>query len=61
MSDIRLLRPEELPLCQRLESDRDWSTDEAKWRLMFEAGEVYAVDAADGDGLAGCVVVTRLR
>ncbi|MDP4502654.1 GNAT family N-acetyltransferase [Nonomuraea turcica] len=59
MSDIRLLGPEELPLCQRLESDREWSTDEAKWRLMFETGEVYAVDAADGDGLAGCVVVTR--
>ncbi|WP_327583505.1 GNAT family N-acetyltransferase [Nonomuraea sp. NBC_00507] len=59
MSGIRLLGPEELPLCQRLESDREWSTDEAKWRLMFETGEVYAVDAADGDGLAGCVVVTR--
>ncbi|MEV0616244.1 GNAT family N-acetyltransferase [Nonomuraea sp. NPDC050404] len=59
MSDIRLLGPEELPLCRRLESDREWSTDEAKWRLMFEAGEVYAVDADDGDGLAGCVVVTR--
>ncbi|MGP3936330.1 GNAT family N-acetyltransferase [Nonomuraea sp. KM88] len=59
MSDIRLLGPEHLPLCRRLEGDRDWSTDEAKWRLMFEAGEVYGVDAADGDGLAGCVVVTR--
>ncbi|HLU73457.1 MAG TPA: GNAT family N-acetyltransferase [Nonomuraea sp.] len=58
MSDIRLLGPEDLPLCKRLESDRGWATDEAKWRLMFEAGEVYAVDAADGDGLAGCVVVT---
>ncbi|MCK2218268.1 GNAT family N-acetyltransferase [Actinomadura sp. ATCC 31491] len=59
MNDIRLLGPEDLPLCRRLESDREWSTDEAKWRLMFEAGEVYAVDAPDGDGLAGCVVVTR--
>ncbi|MEV4286098.1 GNAT family N-acetyltransferase [Nonomuraea bangladeshensis] len=59
MTDIRLLGPAELPLCQRLESDREWSTDEAKWRLMFEVGEVYAIDAADGDGLAGCVVVTR--
>ncbi|MET8866106.1 GNAT family N-acetyltransferase [Nonomuraea sp. NPDC004580] len=58
MSDIRLLGPEDLPLCQRLERDRGWSTDEAKWRLMFEVGEVHAVDAADGDGLAGCVVVT---
>ncbi|NJP96991.1 GNAT family N-acetyltransferase [Nonomuraea sp. FMUSA5-5] len=59
MSDIRLLGPEDLPLCRRLESDRGWSTDEAKWRLMFEVGEVHAIDAADGDGLAGCVVVTR--
>ncbi|TYB71002.1 GNAT family N-acetyltransferase [Nonomuraea sp. PA05] len=59
MSDIRRLGLDELPLCQQLENDREWSTDEAKWRLMFEAGEVYAIDAADGDGLAGCVVVTR--
>ncbi|MEV4222262.1 GNAT family N-acetyltransferase [Nonomuraea sp. NPDC049725] len=58
MSDIRRLGPEDLPLCRRLEADRGWATDEAKWRLMFEAGEVYAVDAADGDGLAGCVVVS---
>ncbi|WP_043615950.1 GNAT family N-acetyltransferase [Nonomuraea candida] len=57
--EIRLLGTEELPLCRRLEGDRGWSTDEAKWRLMFEAGEVYAVDAPDGDGLAGCVVLTR--
>ncbi|WP_157247269.1 GNAT family N-acetyltransferase [Nonomuraea typhae] len=58
MHDIRLLRPEELPLCLQLESDREWSTDPAKWQLMFETGEVYALDAPDGDGLAGCVVLT---
>ncbi|MFI6503623.1 GNAT family N-acetyltransferase [Nonomuraea typhae] len=55
---IRLLGPEELPLCRQLESDREWSTDAAKWQLMFETGEVYALDAPDGDGLAGCVVLT---
>lgn len=59
MTEIRLLGAEELPACLALERDRDWGTDVAKWRLMFETGDVYAVDAPDGDGLAGCVVVTR--
>lgn len=58
MTNIRLLSPVELPLCLQLEHDREWATDEAKWRLMFEVGEVYGLAAPDGDGLAGCVVVS---
>ncbi|MFI6318203.1 GNAT family N-acetyltransferase [Nonomuraea sp. NPDC050556] len=55
---IRRLGPDELPACQKLEQDRDWGTDAAKWQLMFDAGEVYGVDAPDGDGLAACVVLS---
>lgn len=58
MIDVRQLSVADLPKCKQLEDDRSWDTDEAKWRLMFEAGRVYAIDAADGDGLAGCVVLT---
>ncbi|WP_327089143.1 GNAT family N-acetyltransferase [Nonomuraea sp. NBC_01738] len=49
---------DQLPLCLQLEDDRGWGTDQAKWRLMFEVGEVYGLAADDGDGLAGCVVRT---
>ncbi|MFI6479417.1 GNAT family N-acetyltransferase [Nonomuraea sp. NPDC050663] len=59
MTAIRRLDPSELPACKRLEEDRGWDTDPAKWRLMFAHGEVHAIDADDGDGLAGCVVLTH--
>lgn len=59
MKDPYQLSVADLSKCKQLEHDRDWNTDEAKWQLMFETGEVYGIDAPDGDGLAGCVVLTR--
>ncbi|HEY7276845.1 MAG TPA: GNAT family N-acetyltransferase, partial [Trebonia sp.] len=39
--------------------DREWSPEEAKWSLLLAASEVFGVDAPDGRGLAGAVVLTR--
>lgn len=55
---IRRLRVEDLPSCLRLAEDRSWPSEELKWRLLFEIGEVYGIDDPDG-GLAGVVVSTR--
>jgi GNAT superfamily N-acetyltransferase len=55
---IRSLTLEDLPSCIRLAESRDWGPEQHKWRLLFEIGEVYGVDAPEG-GLAGTVVSTR--
>ncbi len=39
--------------------DRGWSPERAKWALLLAASEVFGVDAPDGRGLAGAVVLTR--
>jgi GNAT superfamily N-acetyltransferase len=56
---IRRLGPDDLKRCAALSVDRGWSPEQAKWSLLLAASEVFGVDAPDGRGLAGAVVLTR--
>jgi GNAT superfamily N-acetyltransferase len=56
---IRLLGPGDLTACAALSVDRGWSPEKAKWSLLLAAAEPFGVDAPDGRGLAGAVVLTR--
>jgi GNAT superfamily N-acetyltransferase len=57
--DIRRLGADDLRACAALAVDRGWWPERAKWLLLLEASEAYGVDASDGRGLAGSVVLTR--
>lgn len=48
---IRRLDLADLPACMALAADRDWQPEEGNWRLLFEVGAVYGIDAPGG-GLA---------
>jgi GNAT superfamily N-acetyltransferase len=56
---VRRLGPDDLERCAALSVDREWSPERAKWALLLSACEVFGVDAPDGAGLAGAVVLTR--
>jgi Acetyltransferase (GNAT) domain len=56
---IRRLEPGDLKRCVALSVDRGWSPERAKWSLLLAASEAFGVDASDGRGLAGAVVLTR--
>jgi GNAT superfamily N-acetyltransferase len=56
---IRRLSRGDLKRCVALSVDRGWSPERAKWSLLLAACEVFGVDAPDGRGLAGAVVLTR--
>ena len=56
---IRRLEPGDLKRCVALSIDRGWSPERSKWSLLLEASEAFGVDAPDGRGLAGAVVLTR--
>ena len=56
---IRRLGPGDLKQCVALSVDRGWSPERAKWSLLLGACETFGVDAPDGRGLAGAVVLTR--
>jgi len=56
---IRRLGADDLRDCAALAVDRGWWPERAKWSLMLAASEAYGVDAPDGQGLAGTVVLTR--
>ena len=56
---IRLLGPADLGRCVALSIDRGWLPEKAKWSLLLAASEVFGMDAPDGRGLAGAVVLTR--
>ncbi|GAB3156670.1 GNAT family N-acetyltransferase [Microbispora hainanensis] len=56
---VRRLGLADLPHCLDLAHDRSWPREERKWRLLLENGEGFGVDAPDGRGLAGTVVLTR--
>jgi GNAT superfamily N-acetyltransferase len=56
---IRRLGPADLKRCVALSVDRGWSPERAKWSLLLAACEVFGIDAPDGNGLAGAVVLTR--
>jgi GNAT superfamily N-acetyltransferase len=55
----RRLEPGDLKRCVALSVDRGWSPERSKWSLLLAASEVFGVDAPDGRGLAGAVVLTR--
>ena len=54
----RLTTAEDREACMTLAEDREWGREEPKWRMLFDAAEIYGVDAPDG-GLAGCYTLTR--
>ena len=56
---IRRLEPGDLKRCVALSVDRGWSPERSKWSLLLDASEAFGVDAPDGRGLAGAVVLTR--
>jgi len=56
---IRSLEPGDLKRCVALSVDRGWSPERSKWSLLLAASEAFGVDAPDGRGLAGAVVLTR--
>jgi len=56
---IRRLQPDDLKRCVALSVDRGWSPERSKWSLLLAASEAFGVDAPDGRGLAGAVVLTR--
>ncbi|MET0234641.1 MAG: GNAT family N-acetyltransferase [Kibdelosporangium sp.] len=55
---IKRLAADRLEDCLDLAASREWLRQDHQWRLLFEVGDVYGVDAADG-GLAGVVVSTQ--
>jgi ribosomal protein S18 acetylase RimI-like enzyme len=56
---VRALGSDDLRRCVALAVDRGWSPERSKWSLLLAASEVFGVDAPDGRGLAGAVVLTR--
>lgn len=56
-SAIRRLDLTDLPACLDLAEEREWGREENKWRLLFEVGAVYGIDAPDG-GLAATATGT---
>jgi predicted N-acetyltransferase YhbS len=56
---VRRLGPGDLKRCAALSVDRGWAPERAKWSLLLAASEVFGVDAPDGRGLAGVVVLSR--
>lgn len=56
---VRRLGPDDLKRCVAPSVDRGWSPERSKWSLLLAASEVFGVDAPDGRGLAGAVVLTR--
>ncbi|MGP3958720.1 GNAT family N-acetyltransferase [Nonomuraea sp. 3N208] len=54
----RRLTLDDLDDCTRLAKDRGWLPERHKWRLLFEVGEPYGIDAPDGDGLAATNILT---
>ena len=56
---IRRLEPGDLRRCVALSVDRGWLPERSKWSLLLAASETFGVDAPDGRGLAGAVVLTR--
>lgn len=45
--------------CVALCLDRSWSPEGRKWSLLLAECDPFGIDAPDGDGLAGAVVLTR--
>lgn len=57
--DIRPIGPDDLKDCAALSVDRGWWPERGKWSLLLEESEGWGIEAPDGNGLAGTVVLTR--
>jgi GNAT superfamily N-acetyltransferase len=56
---IRQLGADDLRNCAALSVDRGWWPERDKWSLLLAASDAWGIDAPDGQGLAGTVVLTR--
>jgi GNAT superfamily N-acetyltransferase len=56
---IRSLGTDDLRECAALSVDRGWWPERGKWALLLEESDAWGIDAPDGQGLAGSVVLTR--
>ena len=45
--------------CAALAMDRGWWPERGKWSLLLAASDAFGIDAPDGQGLAGTVILTR--
>jgi GNAT superfamily N-acetyltransferase len=54
---IRPLGPSDHAQCVALSLDRGWQPARRQWQLLLEQAEVFGIDAPDGHGLAGSVVL----
>ncbi|HEY6738703.1 MAG TPA: GNAT family N-acetyltransferase, partial [Actinopolymorphaceae bacterium] len=55
---VRRLVHAERPLCQGLAQDQGWNSEDRKWRLLFDIGEVYGAFSPDGE-LISTATMTR--
>lgn len=53
---VRRLTAADRARCSALAVSRDWGTEERKWELLFELGEVYGVEEPAGDLIATSVL-----
>ena len=56
---IRRLEAGDLRSCAALAVDRGWWPERGKWSLLLAASDAFGIDAPDGQGLAGTVILTR--
>jgi GNAT superfamily N-acetyltransferase len=56
---IRNLGPADHARCIAICSDRGWIPQGPQWSLTLAESDTFGIDAPDGDGLAGVVVLTR--
>lgn len=56
---IRRLEANDLRDCAALSLDRGWWPERGKWSLLLAASDAWGIEAPDGQGLAGTVVLTR--
>ncbi|MFE4974499.1 GNAT family N-acetyltransferase [Kitasatospora sp. NPDC056651] len=55
---VRRLVPSDVPACLALAVDRDWGSEEARWRLMLDVGDGYGWEGPDGE-LCATAVLSR--
>lgn len=56
---IRPIGLDDLRGCIELCLDRNWWPERGKWALLLAESEGFGIDAPDGRGLAGSVILTR--
>lgn len=56
---IRRLGLPDHPRCVALSADRGWKPEVRSWAFLLQTAQAYGIDAPDGGGLAGSVVLAR--